>query len=278
MVDRIGLDDRCHRSHSITPLLSCAGEENETKGLWVKKGQGEISQELLSRTKETQFEEITFIYCQSNQRRVMTNKNYIIKDVPSSPPFFCASLPIFSISSGPESAGGWGMWWTVQFFTGCLCFSFLLTLFFCSSTDHFNRILSFRNRRIQCGFPVGSQALPANLYQYELPMGSQPSLGIHVLQQGVFHELEVDLCSIVGLLWGLLPCHGLHHRSHSCSPHSAKPLPHKDSTLRYLENTPLTWGCLDHSFVTILSVTYLHQKHILRTDKLCCNSWLIVEH
>lgn len=100
------------------------------------------------------------------------------------------------MSSGPGSAGGWRMG-TVQFITGCLCCSFL-TLF-CSSTGHFSRVQSFRNRMIQCGFPVESQVLPANLYQYEFPMRSQPSLGIHLLQQRVFHGLRVDLCSPVDL-------------------------------------------------------------------------------
>lgn len=42
MMDRTGLDARCHQSHSITPLLSCAEEENDDKRLvGQKKGREE---------------------------------------------------------------------------------------------------------------------------------------------------------------------------------------------------------------------------------------------
>jgi len=97
----------------------------------------------------------------------------------------------------------------------------------------FHKVQSFRKRLLQCGSPMGAQALPANLLQcgllslhgstgpgrsllqHGLPMGSQPPSGIHLLRHGVFHSLQVDICSIVnlhGLQGDNLPHHGLHHR------------------------------------------------------------------
>ncbi|KAK4831466.1 hypothetical protein QYF61_017714 [Mycteria americana] len=96
----------------------------------------------------------------------------------------------------------------------------------------FHRVQSFRNRLLQRGSPTGSQVLPANLLQHGvlslhgvtgparsllqhgLPMGSQPPSGIHLLQCGVLHGLQVDICSTIylhGLQGDSLPHHGLHH-------------------------------------------------------------------
>jgi len=53
------------------------------------------------------------------------------------------------------------------------------------------------------------------LLQRGLPMGSQTPLGIHLLQCGVLHGLQVDICSTVdlhGLQGDSLPHHGLLHR------------------------------------------------------------------
>jgi len=53
-----------------------------------------------------------------------------------------------------------------------------------------------------------------SLLQCGFPMGSQPSSGIHLLWCGVFHGLQVDICSTVdlhGLQGESLPHHGLHH-------------------------------------------------------------------
>ncbi|KAK4818263.1 hypothetical protein QYF61_009968 [Mycteria americana] len=54
-----------------------------------------------------------------------------------------------------------------------------------------------------------------SLLQHRLPTGSQPPSGIHLLQHGVLHGLQVDICSTVdlhGLQGDSLPHHGLHHR------------------------------------------------------------------
>ena len=107
----------------------------------------------------------------------------------------------------------------LQFFTNC------------PSMAPSHGVQSFK--LLQRGSPLGSQALPANLLQcgllslhgstgpgrsllqHGLPMGSQPPSGIHLLRHGVFHSLQVDICSIVnlhGLQGDNLPHHGLHHR------------------------------------------------------------------
>jgi len=52
------------------------------------------------------------------------------------------------------------------------------------------------------------------LLHLRLPTGSQPHLGIQLLQRVVFHGLQVDICSTVdlhGLQGDSLPHHGLHH-------------------------------------------------------------------
>ena len=61
----------------------------------------------------------------------------------------------------------------------------------CSNMCPFHRVQSLRNRLLQHGSLVGSQALPANLIQCRLPsMGSQPPLGIHLLQHSIIHRLH----------------------------------------------------------------------------------------
>jgi len=61
----------------------------------------------------------------------------------------------------------------------------------------------------------GSTGPARSLLQHGLPTGSLASLGIHLLQCGVLHGLQADICSTVDL-YGLqghsLPHHGLLHR------------------------------------------------------------------
>jgi len=87
----------------------------------------------------------------------------------------------------------------------------------CSSVGPSHGVQSFRNGVHQRGSPTGSQALPANLLQHGLlsfhgatgpaksllqrglPMGLNPPSGIHLLRCGVFHALQVDICSTTDL-------------------------------------------------------------------------------
>jgi len=107
----------------------------------------------------------------------------------------------------------------LQFFTNC------------PSMGPSHGVQSFK--LLQRGSPLGSQALPANflrcgllslhrstgpgrsLLQHRVPTGSQPPSGIHLLRLGVFHRLQVEICSTAnlhGLQGHSLPNHGLHHR------------------------------------------------------------------
>jgi len=95
-----------------------------------------------------------------------------------------------------------------------------------------HRLLSFRNRLFERGYPTRSQVLPVNLLQPGLlspcshrscqePAPAQglhtarASLGcIHLLQHAVLHGLQVDICSTMdlhGLQWNSLPHLGLLH-------------------------------------------------------------------
>ena len=61
----------------------------------------------------------------------------------------------------------------------------------------------------------GATGPSRSLLQHGLFTGSQPALGNHLLQCGVLHGLQVEICSTVdhhGLQWNALPPHGLHHR------------------------------------------------------------------
>jgi len=99
---------------------------------------------------------------------------------------------------------------------------------------------------LQRGSSTGSRVLPENLLQHgllslhgstgpgrsllqhKLLTGSQLPSGVHLLQCGVFHRLEVGICSTVdlhGLQGASLPHHGLHHG-----------LQGKKSLLQYLEH------------------------------------------
>ena len=137
----------------------------------------------------------------------------------------------------------------------------LLTLFPCSSARCLSRervlhklltnypsvgpfygVQSFSSRLLHGGSPMGSQVLPTNLLQHGLlslhratgpgrsllqhglPTVSLPSSGIHLVWRGVFHGLQVDICSIVdlhGLQRDNLPYRGLLHRLQGklCSGH-----------------------------------------------------------
>ena len=68
----------------------------------------------------------------------------------------------------------------------------------CSSMGPFHDMQSFRSTLLQRGSPTGSQ----------------PPSGTHLLQRGVLHGLQVEICSPVdlhGLQGDSLPHHGLHH-------------------------------------------------------------------
>jgi len=71
--------------------------------------------------------------------------------------------------------------------------------------------------------PLHGAAGPGtSLLQRRIPTGSHPPLGIHLLWCGVFHRLQVDICSTVdlhGLQGNSLPHHGLLHglQGHLCS-------------------------------------------------------------
>ena len=99
-----------------------------------------------------------------------------------------------------------------------------------SNVNPSHREQSFRNRVLQRGSPMGSQALPANVLQHGLlsprvhrswqepaPARGSPRchslLQMHyLLRRGILHRLQVDICSTVdlcGLQRDNLPHHGL---------------------------------------------------------------------
>jgi len=105
-----------HQSCTITPLLSWTGEGKQNERLVGRGKDREITQQLLSRAKQTQLGEINLIYCQSNQSRVMRiiNKSENIFPYPSLLPSLNFT-PDFSSSStsSPREArrdGEWGFW------------------------------------------------------------------------------------------------------------------------------------------------------------------------
>ena len=64
-----------HQSHSITaPPQLDRGEKIQQKAHGLRQGQGAITQQLPSWAKQTPLGEISFIYYQSNQSRIMRNK------------------------------------------------------------------------------------------------------------------------------------------------------------------------------------------------------------
>jgi len=104
----------------------------------------------------------------------------------------------------------------------------------CSSVGPFPGVQSFRNRLLQSGSPMGSQALPANLLQHGVSIGSQPPLDIHLLWHGVLPGLQVHLCFTVdlhGLQGDGLPHHGLLHGLQGNPAPGAPPPPPPSLTL-----------------------------------------------
>jgi len=82
------------------PLLNWTGEKNiECKahdpGSWVEIRTGRDHSAITVTGTTDSTLEIILIYDQSNQSRVMRNKNYILKHLPPTPPFFSdlTSLP-----------------------------------------------------------------------------------------------------------------------------------------------------------------------------------------
>jgi len=101
----------------------------------------------------------------------------------------------------------------------------------CPSVGPSHGVQSFRNRLLQHGSPMGSEALPANLLRRGLlsppvcrssqePASARAPHGVTAsfrhtpaLAWGLFHGLQVDICSTVdlhGLQGHNLPHHGLH--------------------------------------------------------------------
>jgi len=145
----------------------------------------------------------------------------------------------YTISAAPSSscsspASVWGPSHGRQFFTNFsnVSPSHGLQLFMnWSSVGSFHGVQSFRNKLLQCGSPMGSQALPENLLWHGLfspwvlagpcsSMGSQRGHSFHWVHPPApawapFHGLWVDICSSMelhGLQEDSLPHHGLHHR------------------------------------------------------------------
>jgi len=100
----------------------------------------------------------------------------------------------------------------------------------CPSMGPFHRVQSFRNRLLQCGSPMGSQALPANLLRHRLlspqvcrfcqepapaqaPYRVTASFGHPPASvRSPFHGLQMEICSnmdLHGLQGHCLPQHGL---------------------------------------------------------------------
>jgi len=69
----------------------------------------------------------------------------------------------------------------------------------CPSVGSLLRGAAPQNRLLHSGCPTGSQVLPGACSNTGLPMGSQPPLGIPLLCCGVFHRVQVGICSSVGL-------------------------------------------------------------------------------
>ena len=91
-------------------LLSSTGEKKYNKSLvgWGKDR--EFTQQLLSRTKQTRCGEISLMRCQSNQSRIMRDKNQILKHLLPPLPSSWAQLPSrFPYLLSLNSRGGWGM-------------------------------------------------------------------------------------------------------------------------------------------------------------------------
>jgi len=85
-----------------------------------------------------------------------------------------------------------------------------------------------------------------SLLQRGLSTGSQPPLGIHLLQYGFFHRVQVDICSTVDL-YGLqgdnLPHHGLLHKlqENFCSGSWSTPSPSVFTDLGVCRAVALTY-------------------------------------
>jgi len=119
---------------------------------------------------------------------------------------------------------------------------------------------------------TGPQFLPANMLQRWLPRGSQPPSDIYLFRHGVFHGLQVGICSTMdlhGLQGNSLPHHGLLHglQGNLCSSvwSTSSPSSFIDlvSAELFLSHrlTPFThsgFGCFFFPFLTMLSQRCYH--------------------
>lgn len=143
----------------------------------------------------------------------------------------CLCLASFQEGSGCSSSGA-GLLSLLQHWvplTGCSP----------PKTSHrpLPRVQSFRKRLLQCGFPKGSQILPANLHQPGVlfpqvlpracsrtgfPLGSQPPLGTHLLQcmaPPQAADVSLLLCGPPQATGAQLPHHWLCHGLQWCLEH-----------------------------------------------------------
>ena len=210
------------------------------KGSWVeiRTGRDHSPTTNLSGAKQTWLREISLIYHQSNQSRIIRKKTKPWNTFPQPLPSFQAKLHSwFSLPPSPEQHTGMGNGGCGQFITLCLCYSFLLS----GKTPHTLPLLQkgvpptgdspspsspmwvlpmgcspSGTDCFSVGPPGGSQALAANLLQCGVlfPCGHRscqetapvwaphrvtPPSDIHLLWRGILRGLQVDVCSTINL-------------------------------------------------------------------------------
>lgn len=150
----------------------------------------------------------------------MINKNRTITSSPDSFFLGSTSFPTLPSATPPKQGRGTGKRSSGQFITFHLCHSFLLMLFpwssmgplpqmqffkNCSSLGPFHRVQSFRNRLLQCGFPMHHSscqepALAKALRRLQLPSGH-----IHLLWHWVLPQLQCGSLLHCGPPWAATP-------------------------------------------------------------------------
>ena len=167
-------------TQAAVSLPSSAGwGKKYNAGLMGRDKDREITQQLPSWAKQTQLGEISIIYYQSNQSRIMRNKPKPETHLPPTPPFFLGltSPPVFSPSSSPAAQGcrerGWG-----QSITLCLCCSPLLRDRVLTPLPLLPAVGPSGTAGSSGESPRrGSQALPQLLLPARAARGSQASFG-----------------------------------------------------------------------------------------------------
>lgn len=192
---------------SLCHCPSPAGQGRESTGFEKDR---DITQQLLSWAKQILLGEISLIYCQSNQSRVMRNKSPVLKYLLPISSFLPGSTLFGSLPPPGERCRGMGMG------NGP-----------CGCAHH-------TPPQLQCGVPPmgdgslwtsphvspshGLQLFPncssvvlshlrgfrEGLLRQRVPVGSQPPLGIALSRGGALHGLQPGLCCPVdprGLSW-----------------------------------------------------------------------------